>query len=95
MVADRGDCLVDVREGGELGGGRAPTTDDPEREGGSPPPSRTQVRSASRYPRPTAVPLNGNVVSWVCGLRWPSFLAPATARSLRFQIRRPRVMSDS
>jgi hypothetical protein len=35
------------------------------------------------------------VNSCVCGFRWPSFLAPATALSLRFQTMRPRVMSDS
>jgi len=35
------------------------------------------------------------VNSVVCGLRWSSFLAPATALSLRFQMMRPRVMSDS
>jgi len=35
------------------------------------------------------------VKSWVCGLRWPNFFAPATALSPRFQMIRPRRMSDS
>jgi hypothetical protein len=49
--------------------------------------------------RPTHLP-NGSgiypmVNSWVCGFRWPSFWAPATALSCRSQMIRPRVMSDS
>jgi hypothetical protein len=41
------------------------------------------------------LPLRGKDVSCVCGFRWPSFLAPATALSLSFQTMRPRFMSDS
>ena len=44
---------------------------------------------------PNAVPLSANDVSCVWGLRWSNLLAPATALSLRFQTRRPRLMSDS
>ncbi len=40
-------------------------------------------------------PLRGNDVSSVCGLRWSSFFAPATATSLNSQTIRPRLMSDS
>src|SRR6266511_3791056 len=36
-----------------------------------------------------------SVNSCVCGLRWPSLSAPPTAGSLRSQISKPRVMSDS
>jgi hypothetical protein len=46
-------------------------------------------------PQPPPRRRSGKEVSWVCGFRWPSFLAPATALSLRFQIVSPRVMSDS
>ena len=41
---------------------------------------------AARYPM---------VNSWVCGFRWPSFMAPTTVLSLRSQVVNPRVMSDS
>jgi hypothetical protein len=43
--------------------------------------------------RPNAA-LRPKEVSCVCGLRWPNFLAPATAGSLSFQTTRPRRMSD-
>ena len=65
-----------------------------EREGGLWSPSRESMRGGY-LSRPDAVPLKGIVNSCVCGLRWSSFLAPATAGSLRSQMMSPRVMSDS
>jgi hypothetical protein len=44
--------------------------------------------------RPKAGPFS-MVKSWVCGLRWVSFWAPATRGSLRFQMNSPRRMSAS
>ncbi len=52
---------------------------------------RAITRPPSRR-RPLRYPM---VNSWVCGFRWPSFMAPATVLSLRFQVVNPRVMSDS
>ena len=52
------------------------------------PPSRYRTNETVRY-------FISNVLSCVCGFSRGSFLAPATARSLRFQMMSPRVMSDS
>ena len=59
-------------------------------EGGRPWPPSFAKHHVSRDQRRIA-----NDVSCVCGFRWSSRFAPATALSLRFQTIRPRLMSDS
>ena len=61
------------------------------------PSARLALGVACRRPPKAARPSSDQPIvnSCVCGFRWSSFLAPATAESLRFQIITPRVMSDS